>query len=473
MEDDPFEDSSSKNTGNTIGSGAGAGGAGKTQPDPGAALRRFKKALKEDNLALRACKIHLEEAIQVIESLQKEKISLPKPSLLGHKDENSSIAKILQEIKSIKATISQSQALTRPPGQSWARVASKPEAPGTIIRIQDEEEKKAIAKLSSEELVKKLDTKEVIGAKQMTNGQVRIFFAGQEIKEMMETRREWTTKLAPTAQIASKSYQVLAHDMPLSFDPSNEGHIKELEQANSLYLQGITIQRAAWLKKTPRPGKTAGSLILWFQQAEHADRAINKGIMWRFELRATELFRSGFRAMQCFNCQRYGHIAKMCTAEAKCGKCAGEHNTRECSGKQEVRCSNCGKKHTSWDQSCPVRLAAKSKAMMNRTQDPGSYQQQETQPRNTDCEWQIVGSRKRRAGMAGPQVVGADGEIIERRGPGRPKGSTNKIPNLTRAATMAPSIPSMPKSTTPETSRTVTRENPTEINGAPDCVMES
>ncbi|KAI1004864.1 hypothetical protein K3495_g3359 [Podosphaera aphanis] len=91
---------------------------------------------------------------------------------------------------------------------------------------------------------------------------------------------------------------------------------------------------------------------------------------------------------------------------------------------------------------------------MNRTQDPGSYQQQETQPRNSDCEWQIVGSRKRRAVMAGPQIVGADGEIIERRGPGRPKGSTNKMPNLTRAATMTPSIPSMPKSTTPETSRT-------------------
>ncbi|KAI1003133.1 hypothetical protein K3495_g5079 [Podosphaera aphanis] len=225
-----------------------------------------------------------------------------------------------------------------------------------------------------------------------------IFFAGQDVKEMMETQKGWTTKLAPTAKIASKSYQVLAHDMPLSFDPSHEGQIKELEQANSLYLQ---------------------------------DRAINKGIMWRFELRATELLRSGFRAMQCFNCQRYGHIAKMCTPEAKCGKCAGGHNTRECSGKQEVRCSNYGKKHTSWDQSCPVRLAAKSKAIMNRTQDPGSYQQQETQPRNSDGEWQIVGSRKRRAVMVGPQIVGADGEIIERRGPGKSKGSTNKMPNLT------------------------------------------
>ena len=104
----------------------------------------------------------------------------------------------------------------------------------------------------------KLDTKEVIGAKQMTNGQVRVYFADHDVKEMMETQRGWTTKLAPTAQIASKSYQILAHDMPLSFDPSNEGHIKELELANSLYLQGIKIQRATWLKKRHYQEKPPG-----------------------------------------------------------------------------------------------------------------------------------------------------------------------------------------------------------------------
>ncbi|KHJ34380.1 putative zinc finger cchc-type protein [Erysiphe necator] len=224
-------------------------------------------------------------------------------------------------------------------------------------------------------------------------------------------------------------------------------------------------------KKTALPGKTAGSLILWFQQAEHADRAISKGIMWRFELKATEIIRAGFRALQCFKCQRYGHIAKICTAEAKCGKCAGDHNTRECSGKREARCINCGKKHTSWYQSCPVRSAAKVKAVMNRTQDPGSYQQKETRPKNSDYDWQVVGSKKRRAGFAGPQIVGADGEIIERRGPGRPKGLTNRMPNMTIGAAMTPSIPSVPILTTPETSQTVTRESTTEASDAPLCTM--
>lgn len=51
-------------------------------------------------------------------------------------------------------------------------MASQTEVAGTTIRIQNEEEKRGIAKLSSEELVKNIGMKEVIGARQMTNGQL-------------------------------------------------------------------------------------------------------------------------------------------------------------------------------------------------------------------------------------------------------------------------------------------------------------
>lgn len=51
------------------------------------------------------------------------------------------------------------------------------------------EETKAITKISSKELVMNLDTKEVIGAIQMANGQVTVFFAGQDVIEMLETLR--------------------------------------------------------------------------------------------------------------------------------------------------------------------------------------------------------------------------------------------------------------------------------------------
>ncbi|RKF64052.1 putative blumeria specific protein, partial [Erysiphe neolycopersici] len=80
---------------------------------------------------------------------------------------------------------------------------------GTTIRIQNEQEKKEIAKLSSEELVKKIGVKEVIGARQTMNCQVIVCFAGEGTKQLMEQRKDWTLKLEASAQMANPSYQVL------------------------------------------------------------------------------------------------------------------------------------------------------------------------------------------------------------------------------------------------------------------------
>ncbi|KAI0996791.1 hypothetical protein K3495_g11392 [Podosphaera aphanis] len=94
--------------------------------------------------------------------------------------------------------------------------------------------------------------------------------------------------------------------MSLSFESETPEHLKRIQDANQLYIMWIRTERAVWHKNTKIPGKTAGSLIVWFNQAEHADQAISKGILWGYELKATEIFRSGFRAMQCCNCQKYG-----------------------------------------------------------------------------------------------------------------------------------------------------------------------
>lgn len=454
-----LQNSSAENPFKDVESG---GGAAALIREAGTVVQKFKSAIKGDELSIRAYKGYMNDAVNIIESLMK--LKNPQSSIAGRAEENPTMAKILQEIRTIKTTITQTQNHVQQGGNSWAKIASKSEAAGTTIRIQDENEKKEIAKLSSEELVKKIGRSEIVGAKQMSNGQVRVYFAGQDSKELMEREKEWTSKLAATARVASPTYQVLIHDMPLTFQPENSEHLKMLQQANVLYLQGIRIHRAAWLKRTPQPNKTAGSLIVWFEDAEIADKAIAKGIMWQFEVKATEIFRSGFRALQCFNCQKYGHIAKVCTSEVRCGQCAKAHNTRECTEKQEVRCCNCNRKHASWHQSCPVRIAARAKATLSRTQDPGRYKQPDVQPRDPENDWQIVGSRKRRVGAAGAQIVGADGEVIFRRRPGRPRKTSADI------AVIPPAWAKMPTVQGNET-RPVTRETQAENGSAPPCQM--
>ena len=66
--------------------------------------------------------------------------------------------------------------------------------------------------------------------------------------------------------------------------------------------------------------------------------------------------------LQCFNCHKYGHIAKECTAKAPlCGFCAGAHSSKDCPSKTALCCANCKStsgndtKHAAFDRlKCPL-----------------------------------------------------------------------------------------------------------------------
>lgn len=96
-------------------------------------------------------------------------------------------------------------------------------------------------------------------------------------------------------------------------------------------------------------------------------------------MKLTEHFFAGCGLVQCFKCCSYGHIAKHCRIEARCGHCSGSHETRSCTRKEFsfcACCKACGNKHTThnaWSELCAARREVRSQLAWKLENRPGLF----------------------------------------------------------------------------------------------------
>lgn len=62
--------------------------------------------------------------------------------------------------------------------------------------------------------------------------------------------------------------------------------------------------------------------------------------------------------IQCFHCQRFGHLARNCRWPQRCKFCAGPHGFKECTARRQPKCANCGGPHVVTHSQCPHKLSA-------------------------------------------------------------------------------------------------------------------
>ena len=97
-----------------------------------------------------------------------------------------------------------------------------------------------------------------------------------------------------------------------------------------------------------------GLIKVAFKSREKLQKAIDDKIILGDQRYIVEEYRRRSRVIKCNKCQGWGHVHRYCNRSAKCGKCAGNHETTSCAITTGFKCAHCGKDHQAGSNDCAI-----------------------------------------------------------------------------------------------------------------------
>ena len=115
-----------------------------------------------------------------------------------------------------------------------------------------------------------------------------------------------------------------------------------------------------------RDGTRLSTVKVDFSVLSHKKAALKEGIKINHTIITAEDFVPRQRIIQCYNCFKYGHVAKLCHQKhPTCQICAGNHSQDECH-QQSSKCRNCqSPNHYATSRDCPVYKEAMNSIRIN------------------------------------------------------------------------------------------------------------
>ncbi|OJD09426.1 hypothetical protein ACJ73_10327 [Blastomyces percursus] len=200
----------------------------------------------------------------------------------------------------------------------------------------------------------------------MPSGDLMLIADTPSTKAELAKSNEWVEKWGGKAHMRKEMYAVLIKSAPLkavSWDKPEKA-VEDVYRQNPSLRCRVLIHKVA--KRAVKQQKPHGSVIMHVATPQQANKLVEEGIILGNEFCVVEIFHREAQVTRCYNCQRYGHIAKFCRRSAVCGHCAVEgHTDKNCAalleGKKTI-CCNCKGEHPAWALNCPERRAAVEQA---------------------------------------------------------------------------------------------------------------
>jgi hypothetical protein len=154
----------------------------------------------------------------------------------------------------------------------------------------------------------------VLAARRLPSGDIILTTDTADTKNHLVKETSWTSALGSQARIAKARFSVMAKHV--AKDAINQGDQKtmvaEINTQNPRIHGVVEILHVGQSKRGAKDSTWAGTLIIDVATPRQANILIQEGLILQGVLHDVEVFHRDCLIIRCYQCQRFGHTARVC-----------------------------------------------------------------------------------------------------------------------------------------------------------------
>ncbi len=194
----------------------------------------------------------------------------------------------------------------------------------------------------------------IMSLRKLESEDITLHAVSSEVRANLKRSQTWAKEIANSTRIVRRIFTVLAHEVRITIDTSNQKVIiKRLVKDNARLHENLEILRIVWFKKVVESEKTHSSLIVEIAIEAMTNQLMNENMLDSYQECSCKLFEKNCHITQFYRCFEFDHMIRFCKKKQRCAKCADKHHIEECVMSSNKRCCvNCNEDHELWRRIC-------------------------------------------------------------------------------------------------------------------------